>query len=74
MIVYKLIAIATLLLTACSADPPRDKTARARARGADVSAEWRSYLGADMNHFSPLTQIDAGNVDRLEVAWTYDAA
>jgi quinoprotein glucose dehydrogenase len=67
------IALAALLLAACSAEPPPDRTAVARARSADASAEWRSYLGADMNHFSPLTTIDPENVGRLEVAWTYDA-
>ncbi len=34
--------------------------------------EWREYLGGpDRNHYSPLTQINAGNVSRLKVAWEY---
>jgi quinoprotein glucose dehydrogenase len=40
-------------------DPPQD-------------GEWREYLGGpDRNHYSPLTQINAGNVSRLKVAWEY---
>ena len=35
--------------------------------------EWRHYLGdRARSHFSPLRQIHRGNVDELEVAWTYD--
>lgn len=33
---------------------------------------WAEYLGgADRNHYSPLTQINAENVDKLKIAWTY---
>jgi quinoprotein glucose dehydrogenase len=36
--------------------------------------EWRHYLGdPGVTHTSPLAEIDTGNVDQLEVAWTYDA-
>lgn len=35
--------------------------------------DWPIYLGNKArNLYSPLTQIDRGNVARLEVAWTYD--
>jgi len=34
---------------------------------------WRDYLGgADSSHYSALKQIDKGNVNKLELAWTYD--
>jgi len=34
--------------------------------------DWPSYLGDQArSHFSPLRQIDRGNVAQLEVAWTY---
>jgi glucose dehydrogenase len=34
---------------------------------------WPVYNGgADGDHYSKLTQIDRGNVSKLEVAWTYD--
>ncbi|MDP4283238.1 MAG: PQQ-binding-like beta-propeller repeat protein [Bacteroidota bacterium] len=33
---------------------------------------WEAYGGnKESNHYSSLTQIDTGNVSRLEVAWTY---
>ena len=36
---------------------------------------WRDYLGgADSSHYSALKQIDKGNVNKLEVAWTYDTS
>ena len=38
-------------------------------------ADWADYLGGlDRNHFSPLTQINAGNVSQLKVAWTYETS
>ena len=36
--------------------------------------DWPVYGGtSENNHFSPLTQINRGNVQRLTVAWTYDS-
>lgn len=36
------------------------------------STEWKEYLGGpERNHYSPLDQINAGNVNQLEVAWEY---
>jgi len=36
------------------------------------SSEWREYLGGpERNHYSPLDQINAGNVHQLKVAWEY---
>jgi quinoprotein glucose dehydrogenase len=33
---------------------------------------WAEYLGGpDRNHYSELTQINAQNVDKLKIAWTY---
>src|SRR5688572_6949955 len=38
------------------------------------SADWPSYLGDRANsHYSPLKQINARNVNKLEVAWTYQS-
>ena len=35
---------------------------------------WSTYLGsADASHFSALRQIDRSNVDKLQVAWSYDS-
>jgi quinoprotein glucose dehydrogenase len=37
------------------------------------AAEWPMYGGnAENTHFSPLRQINRSNVNRLQVAWTYD--
>ena len=37
-------------------------------------ADWRVYLGdAGRTHYSPLAQIDRGNVAELELAWVYDS-
>src|SRR5215218_2943689 len=34
--------------------------------------EWREYLGGpERNHYSPLTQINASNVNQLKIAWEY---
>ena len=34
---------------------------------------WRDYLGgSDSSHYSALKQIDKSNVNKLEVAWTFD--
>ena len=42
------------------------------AAGQDV--DWPVYLGdAGRSHYSVLDQIDRGNVQDLEVAWTYDS-
>ncbi|GAA4406188.1 hypothetical protein GCM10023187_25390 [Nibrella viscosa] len=36
--------------------------------------EWPEYLGGpDRSHYSALTQINTGNVQHLQVAWTYSA-
>ena len=36
--------------------------------------DWPVYLGdSGRSHYSPLTQIDRGNVGQLEVAWVYDS-
>lgn len=41
-------------------------------RAAYGSREWREYLGGpERNHYSPLDQINAKNVDQLQMAWEY---
>ncbi|MBW2666647.1 MAG: PQQ-binding-like beta-propeller repeat protein [Deltaproteobacteria bacterium] len=55
----------------------RDPSARvqvARSRGAAPEREWRSYLAdRGSSQHSGLDRIHRGNVEQLEVAWTYDA-
>jgi len=56
------------------ASQPAEGLLRARERAAAPEREWRTYLGdAGGSQFSPLDQIDRGNVHQLEIAWTYDA-
>ena len=39
---------------------------------SDGDQEWREYLGGhDRNHYSSLSEINASNVDKLQVAWVY---
>jgi quinohemoprotein ethanol dehydrogenase len=35
-------------------------------------ADWPGYSGHGEQHYSPLDQINAGNVSRLGLAWSYD--
>lgn len=69
--------IAVALTTACETATTTEPSAaflQARTRASTAPREWRSYLGDNaVSHRSPLTEIDKANVDRLEVAWTYDA-
>lgn len=55
------------LLTACAAAAPGADAPGRR----DVAGEWPAYGGAAANRFSPLAEIDRGNVTRLAPAWTY---
>ncbi|WP_313801885.1 PQQ-dependent dehydrogenase, methanol/ethanol family [Sphingobium sp.] len=51
-----------LLLTACA------PSGEARRDGSD----WPGYGGIDENHYSPLTEINDGNVSKLKLAWYHD--
>ena len=43
-----------------------------RPNSSAVTQEWREYLGGpDRNHYSSLSEINASNISRLEVAWEY---
>lgn len=57
-----------LCLAACAVSTQRPVEAQSGAR----DGEWRTY-GADLGntHYSPLDQINAGNFNRLEVAWRF---
>jgi quinoprotein glucose dehydrogenase len=60
------------LATGCSLDAATsDRGAQTPAKG-DAQAEWRGINGNDSStRFSPLTQIDASNFERLKVAWEW---
>ncbi|MAG30289.1 MAG: pyrrolo-quinoline quinone [Deltaproteobacteria bacterium] len=60
-------------LLACQASELDLGAPRHGAAQRTRDGEWRHYLGdPGRSHYSPLRQIDRENVDRLEVAWTYD--
>jgi quinoprotein glucose dehydrogenase len=43
-------------------------------KNPEFHTTWSTYLGsADSSHYSALTQIDRSNVDKLQVAWSYDS-
>ncbi len=45
-----------------------------RKPAPDAYRGWSEYLGGpDRNHYSSLTQINTGNVQNLQIAWTYAA-
>src|SRR5262249_4995607 len=40
---------------------------------AQKGTSWSDYLGGpDSSHYSPLKQVNTRNVDKLEVAWSYE--
>jgi quinoprotein glucose dehydrogenase len=43
------------------------------AAHAQKTVSWSEYLGGpDSSHYSPLKQVNTGNVNKLEVAWNYE--
>jgi PQQ-dependent dehydrogenase (methanol/ethanol family) len=71
---WVLMAIGVLLATAVSiaqqGRPVNDAVLRA---AGTTGEEWLTYgLDQGEKRFSPLTQINAGNVNRLGLAWSYD--
>ncbi|UBZ05586.1 pyrroloquinoline quinone-dependent dehydrogenase [Salegentibacter mishustinae] len=65
---YLLIFIVLGVLNSCADTEDTEKTMQRTWSGSD----WSEYLGGpDRNHYSILNQIDASNVDQLEVAWQY---
>ena len=65
---WLLLFATTIFLTFPAPNPqstPQSSTA--------TSQNWSRYGGNDENnHYSPLAQIDRGNVSKLQVAWTFD--
>jgi len=71
------IASGALVATGASAaDKPASRSAAASAKkaGSFDFGNWSSYLGSgSSSQYSALTQINKSNVDKLQVAWTWDA-
>src|SRR5580698_5555715 len=60
--------IAALLLLPMSAMVPQSTRNQKEAQG-----DWPAYGGSPADtRYSPLKQINRGNVSKLQVAWTYD--
>ena len=67
-------AVAWVCACAPPSEVPSTAFENARRGAAAAEHEWRSYLGdRASSQSSPLTKIHRGNVEQLEVAWTYDA-
>jgi quinoprotein glucose dehydrogenase len=63
-----------LALSACRQSDDSQLYQQAQKPNASPEQEWRSYLGDKaFSHYSPLAQINASNVSRLQEAWRYDA-
>nr|WP_246337286.1 glucose/quinate/shikimate family membrane-bound PQQ-dependent dehydrogenase [Azospirillum oleiclasticum] len=72
---------AAVALYAFASPPSRDITGRLPSAavtpvpgdyGGVPAGEWHAYGRSNLaNRYSPLDQIDSGNVDRLQVAWHY---
>jgi quinoprotein glucose dehydrogenase len=71
-----LLAALAFTLAGCErvADGPSEAFLAVRAKGAPAEREWRVYHGdREGRQWSPLQQIDRGNVARLAPAWEYAA-
>ena len=63
------VLLALVIGTGCASTA---KIAPNRAN-SKVDTDWRVYLGGkERNLYSSLKQINRDNVDKLEVAWTFD--
>src|SRR5262245_57547851 len=61
------IALLPILFLLAAVSAPAQQRPRSTEAG-----EWPAYAGDRRNHhYSPLSQIDASNFNRLEVAWRF---
>ena len=61
--------------TSVRSSPDRARAVRpsAAALQAQKGTSWSEYLGGpDSSHYSPLKQVNTRNVNKLEVAWSYE--
>ncbi len=64
---------AVLAIAGAAATPAAAKSPRASTATHFDYKDWESYLGgADSSQYSSLDQVNTGNVDKLQVAWTYE--
>jgi quinohemoprotein ethanol dehydrogenase len=61
------------LASVAIAQPPRPVDDAALETGSQTGAEWLSYsVNWSEQRYSPLSQINAGNISRLGLAWSFD--
>src|SRR5215471_14683455 len=66
-------SLSAVLIAAATAQPARQVDDSVLKTGSPNGADWVSYnVNWSEQRFSPLNQIDAGNVNRLGLAWAYD--
>lgn len=69
MIRYSMLAVSSLVANALAFNAMAADAARSTSKG-----EWPFYAGdIHANKYSSLSQIDAKNVSKLQVAWTWDS-
>jgi quinoprotein glucose dehydrogenase len=69
--VRKSVIAGVIILGSCL-NPEREKSS---AFNPEQNHDWPAYGGNKAgNRFSPLNQINTGNVQNLQIAWTYNAA
>ncbi|MEP1596189.1 MAG: hypothetical protein ABJK20_16505, partial [Halieaceae bacterium] len=61
----------TLVLSACKTGS--QTSANESQNDSQQIAGWHEYGGQNAAKFSPLKQINRGNIDELEVAWTHNS-
>ena len=70
-----LAALSAGLLTGCARQSENDRASAARLADSADGSDWAGYGRSDgQQHFSPLTEVATGNVDRLGLAWSLDLA
>ena len=66
-------SLPAILIAAAAAQPARQVDDSVLKTGSPNGADWVSYnVNWSEQRYSPLNQIDAGNVSRLGLAWAYD--
>lgn len=69
-----LVVVAVLYVGACCSAQAQTRSAGALGSGTETSLDWPVYGGqAAGDHYSSLSQINRKNVQKLQVAWKFDA-
>lgn len=67
--------LAALALAGCNRQPEIDPASAARLADSADGSDWAGYGRSDgQQHFSPLTDVAAANVEQLGLAWSLDLA